>query len=109
MTEHVIYILSGPSNIPNGRGPLFVGASHDLATCLRRHRSGKVSRPEFRIDRLVYTESFACSFKADARRRALKAASFEWLEALISSKNPTWQTLSVAPIAMAPINKRRAA
>jgi len=96
MTEHVIYILSG-----QGRGPLFVGASHDLATCLRRHRSGKVSRPEFRIDRLVYTERFTCSFKADARRRALKAASFEWLEALISSQNPTWQTLPDAPIEVA--------
>jgi len=103
MTEHVIYILSGPSNTsPNipigGRGPVFIGVTHDLATCLRRHRSGKVTRPEFRIDRLVYTERFACSFKADARHRALKTASCEWLYALISSQNPTWQDLAAAPI-----------
>jgi len=108
MTEHVIYILSGPSNtspssafpsnISMGRGPVFIGVTHDLATCLRRHRSGKVTRPEFRLDRLVYTERFACSFKADARHRALKAASCEWLYALISSQNPTWQDLAAAPI-----------
>lgn len=96
MTEHVIYILSG-----QGRGPLFVGVTHDLTTSLRRHRAGKVSRPEFRIDRLVYTERFDCSFKADARRLALKAASFEWLQALISSQNPTWQSLAHAPIEVA--------
>jgi len=98
MTEHVLYILSGPSNISMGRGPVFIGVTSDLTSCLRKHRSGKVSRAEFRIDRLVYTERFSCSFKADARRRALKSASQEWVDALICSQNPAWQDLSIAPI-----------
>lgn len=93
MTEHVIYILSGQM-----RGPVFIGTSRDLARCLRRHRTGKVSRPEFRLDRLIYMERFDCAFKADVRRKALKSASREWLEALILSQNPTWQDLSAAPI-----------
>ena len=43
-------------------------------------------------------ERFDCAFKADVRRKALKSASREWLEALILSQNPTWQDLSAAPI-----------
>ena len=93
MTKHVIYILSGEM-----RGPVFIGASRDLERCLRRHRSGKVSRPEFRLDRLIYTERFDCAFKADQRRQALKTASREWLDRLILSQNPTWQDLLAAPI-----------
>ena len=87
-----------------------MGVTPHLTACLRRHRAGKVSRAEFRLDRLVYTESFSCSFKADARLRALKSASREWISALISASNPTWQNLDaenldvqesrVAPIEM---------
>jgi len=93
MTEHIVYILSGPTH-----GPVFIGATPDLLHRMTQHRSGKVSHAVFRIDRLVYTESYSCSFKAEARVRALKSSSSEWLDALISSKNPTWQELMPAPI-----------
>jgi len=93
MIEHSIYILAGET-----KGPVFINVTSALEPCLRRHRSGKVSHMQFRIDRLVYTESYACSFKADARLRALKSGSREWLDALISSKNPAWQDLLPAPI-----------
>ena len=95
MTEHIIYIWSGEK-----RGPLYVGVCRQLEMTLRRHRAGKPSRPEFRLDRLVYTESFSCKFKADKRRRALKAASQEWTNALISAHNPAWQDLSMPSIEM---------
>ncbi len=95
MTEHILYILSGEKS-----GPLYVGICRQLETTLRRHRAGKPSRPEFRLDRLVYTESFDCKFKADMRRRALKAASGEWTAALISANNPAWQDLSMPSIEM---------
>ena len=90
MIEHVIYILSG-----NQPGPIFMGVTANLGHCLRRHRAGKISRVEFRIDQLVYTETFTCSFKADARLRALKSASREWLDALITSSNPTWENFDI--------------
>ena len=95
MTEHILYILSGEKS-----GPLYVGICRQLETTLRRHRAGKPSRPEFRLDRLVYTESFDCKFKADMRRRAVKAASGEWTAALISANNPAWQDLSMPSIEM---------
>jgi len=65
---------------------------------MTQHRSGKVSHAAFRIDRLVYTESYSCGFKAEARMRALKSSSREWLDALISSKNASWQELMPASI-----------
>ena len=95
MTEHILYILSGEKS-----GPLYVGICRQLETTLRRHRAGKPSRPEFRLDRLVYMESFDCKFKADMRRRALKGASGEWTAALISANNPAWQDLSMPSIEM---------
>jgi len=77
-----------------------MGVTSALGPCLRQHRSGKVSHVKFRIDRLVYTEIHTCSFKADARLRALKSGSRDWLNALINSKNPAWQDLAPAPIKM---------
>jgi len=93
MTEHVVYILSGQST-----GPVFIGSTPDLLRRVTQHRSGKIRQAQFRIDRLVYVESYACAFKAEARVRALKSASREWLDALITSRNPSWQELLPAPI-----------
>lgn len=104
MTEHVIYILSG-----NQPGPVFMGVTPNLTQCLRRHRAGKVSRAEFRIDRLVYTETFACSFQADARLRALKSASRQWLDALITASNPAWKNIEVQEPRFLPIEMAHAA
>ena len=93
MSKHVLYILSG--HLP---GPVFIGTASDLPQRLRQHSAGKVSHPRFRIDRLVYTERFDCAFKAEARARALRTASRQWLNALISSNNPAWQELRNVPI-----------
>ena len=87
---HYVYILSGA-----GRGPLFVGAAADLPARLRQHQTGRVSHPRFRIDRLVYVERYNCALKAAERARALKQASIQWLDALISAQNPNWETLSL--------------
>ena len=92
---HYVYILSGA-----GRGPLFVGAASDIAARLRQHKTGRVSHDRFRIDRLVYAERHHCALKAAQRAKALKAASIQWLGALISAQNPNWDTLSLeAPAA----------
>jgi len=88
MIKNSVYILSG--TLP---GPVFIGATPDLLCRMTQHRSGKIRQSQFRIDRLVYTEHYDCAFKAGARVRALKSASREWLDALITSKNPSWQEL----------------
>lgn len=108
MTEHVIYILSGNQACAE-KGPVFMGVTPHLTPCLRRHRAGRVSRVEFRLDRLIYTEKFTCSFKADARLRALKSASREWLDALITASNPNWESLDVQETCFQPIEMSQAA
>ena len=87
---HYVYILSGA-----GRGPLFIGAASDIKARLRQHQTGRVSHPRFRIDRLVYTERYSCGLKAAQRAKALKQASIQWVETLISAQNPNWETLSL--------------
>ena len=88
MTEHIVYILSGAQP-----GPVFINATPDLLRRMTQHRSGRIKQSQFRIDTLVYTESYDCAFKAQARVKALKAASREWLDALITARNTSWQEL----------------
>ena len=88
MTEHIVYILSGAQP-----GPVFINATPDLLRRVTQHRSGRIKQSQFRIDRLVYVESYDCAFKAQAWVRALKSASREWLDALITSRNADWQDL----------------
>lgn len=93
MTEHIVYILSGAQP-----GPVFINSTPDLLRRMTQHRSGRIKQSQFRIDRLVHVESYDCAFKAQARVRALKSASREWLDALITLRNPSWQELLPASI-----------
>ncbi len=93
---HIVYILAGNTN-----GPIFIDAASDLPTRLKQHKSGKLRDDRFRIDQLVYVEAYDCVLKAKTRAKALKTASREWLDRLISSRNPNWQDLSVALIKQA--------
>jgi putative endonuclease len=88
MSEHIVYILSGAQP-----GPVFINTTPNLLRRVTQHRSGRIKQSQFRIDRLVYVESYDCAFQAQARVRALKAASREWLDALITSRNPSWEEL----------------
>lgn len=88
MTEHIVYILSGAQP-----GPIFIGATPDLLRRVTQHRGGKIRQSQFRIDRLVYVESYDCAFKANARVKALKSSSREWLDALVTSRNQNWEDL----------------
>ena len=96
MTEHILYILSNSLNGVKG-GPIYIGQTSDLLYRITQHRSGRPQQPAFAIDCLVYTESYDCPFKAQARIRALKSASREWIDRLISAKNPAWTELLPRP------------
>ena len=93
MSEHIVYILAGAQP-----GPVFINSTPDLLRRMAQHRSGKIRQSQFRIDRLVHVESYECAFKAQARVKALKSASREWLDALITARNPSWQELLPASI-----------
>ncbi len=93
MTKHIVYIVTTQTY-----GPIFIGHTSDLLFRMTQHRTGGARSAAMRIDRLVYTESYDCPFQARKRVKALKAASREWIDALISAKNPTWQSLMAAPI-----------
>jgi len=92
MTDHILYILSNPLNGVKA-GPVFIGETSDLLYRMTQHRSGRPQHPAFALDRLVYTESYDCQYKAQARVGALKSASRQWLDALITSHNPAWAEL----------------
>jgi putative endonuclease len=61
---------------------------------MKEHKCGHLSQAVFRIDRLVYVERYNTASKAEARVKALRAASREWTEALIERRNPNWIDLA---------------
>ena len=94
MTYHYSYILAGQGAQANIGGPVFIGTARDLKQRLYQHRIGRVSQSQFRIDQLVYVQRHTSFEAAAARTEALKAASSEWIKALVERKNPDWRDLS---------------
>jgi len=89
MTDHYLYILT-----THDCGPIFIDSTSDLKMRLKSHKSGHLSQAAFRIDRLVHAERFDSAAKADKRAAALRAASREWVNALIERRNPCWIDLA---------------
>jgi len=89
MTYYDLYILTG-----HDCGPLFIASTSDLKTRMKEHKCGHLSQTAFRIDRLVYAERYDTASQADARVRALRSASREWINALIERRNPNWIDLA---------------
>jgi len=77
-------------------GTLYIGITNDLARRVYEHKEGLVSSftAKYRVDRLVYFETFKYVGNAIAREKELKG----WLRAkkikLIESVNPSWRDLS---------------
>ncbi len=89
MTHHYTYILAGQTY-----GPIFIGTARNLKRRMSQHRFGLATVDAFRIDQLVYVERHDSIEAATARAEALKAASREWVDALVERKNPDWRDLS---------------
>ena len=85
MKKYYVYILSGQDY-----GPLFIETTSNLSGRMKSHRFGHLSQSAFRIDRLVYFETFDTSLDAQLRLKALRSASREWVDALVERKNPNW-------------------
>lgn len=85
-----VYILASLS------GTLYIGITNDLARRVYEHKEGLISSftVKYRVDRLVYFETFKYVGNAIAREKQLKG----WRRArkiqLIESANPSWRDLS---------------
>ncbi len=110
-TAHV-YIMSSPYKV------LYIGITTDLAARVAQHKSGRFEgsfTSHYKVDRLVYCETYGRIVDAIAREKQLKG----WLRirkvALIVEHNPDWKDLSLEwgkptePFDEAAFQRRRAA
>ncbi len=90
MKEFHVYILTNKSRT------LYTGVTGDLEGRVFQHKQGQGSKLTctYKIDQLVYCETFTNSLDAIAREKQIKG----WLRvkkiALIESVNPNWEDLS---------------
>ena len=87
---HWVYILASRRN-----GALYVGATGDLARCVRRHRAGNgaASDGRQRATRLVYAQTMETEALARAQKKRLEKWPRDWTLRLIDRHNPGWRDL----------------
>jgi putative endonuclease len=90
--RYYVYLLASKSRA------LYVGVTNDLILRVRQHRDGTYDgfTKQYRIDRLVYYESFGWVQDAIAREKQIKRWRREKKVFLIERENPTWEDLSEA-------------
>ncbi|WP_262271296.1 GIY-YIG nuclease family protein [Microvirga yunnanensis] len=90
MKLYYVYILASRPG-----GALYVGVTNDLAPRVFEHRSGRGSghSRRYRIDRLVYYESYPSIVDAIQRETSIKRWPRAWKTNLILGMNPTWRDL----------------
>jgi putative endonuclease len=87
---YCVYIITNRSKI------LYIGVTNNLERRMweHKHHNGSVLASRYKLDRLVYWESFDDVRTAIDREKQIKG----WLRikkiALIVSRNPTWSDLS---------------
>jgi putative endonuclease len=93
--EYWVYILASKPN-----RVLFIGVTDNLARRVWEHQQGlrEGFTKKYKVQRLVYCESFARPRDATEREKCLQKWSHEWKIRLINSVNPGWEDL--APNAM---------
>ena len=84
-----VYIMSNRSHI------LYIGMTNNLRERVSEHRKGKPGSftTRYKIDRLVYFETFKYVNNAIAREKELKHWTRAQKIALIELTNPTWEEL----------------
>ncbi len=85
-----VYILASRNH-----GTLYIGVTNSLRTRLDQHRRGKGSTfvRQYRVDRLVYVETYERPDEAIAREKQLKRWNRDWKIRLIQEDNPDWNDL----------------
>ena len=85
-----VYILASRSRV------LYTGVTRDLARRLREHKAGENDgfTKRYRVQRLVFFESFRDARAAIAREKQLKLWRRDKKVMLIEEQNPTWEDLA---------------
>ena len=89
--EYYVYIMS------SFRRTLYTGVTNSLARRVREHKTGDVSgfTSRYRVNRLVYAESFRYVEDALNREKEIKGWRREKKIRLILELNPEWKDLAV--------------
>ena len=79
------------------RGTIYIGVTNDLVVRVDQHQVAETKgfTQRYRLDRLVYYESFEDIRDAIAREKQLKGWRREKKNALIETQNPKWNDLSL--------------
>ncbi|MCG7391723.1 GIY-YIG nuclease family protein [Microvirga sp. ACRRW] len=90
MKLYYIYILASRSG-----GALYIGVTNDLPRRVWEHKTGRGGdhTRRYRIDRLVYYESYPSIIDAIQRETSIKRWPRAWKTNLILGINPTWRDL----------------
>jgi putative endonuclease len=89
--SYYVYILASRRH-----GTLYVGITNDLRTRLEQHRLGLGSAfvRQYKVNRLVYVETYENVEDAIRREKQLKKWNREWKIRLIEEDNLEWKDLS---------------
>ena len=88
--SYAVYILSSQKN-----GTLYIGVTNDLLRRVYEHKekSTKGFTKEYKINQLVYYETYDDIDTAIAREKYLKKWKRKWKLNLIERINPDWEDL----------------
>ncbi|HWB61156.1 MAG TPA: GIY-YIG nuclease family protein [Chthoniobacteraceae bacterium] len=91
MKTYYVYIMTNKT-----RTTIYIGVTGDLATRVDQHQraESKGFTKAYRLNRLVYYETFNDVHDAIAREKQLKGWRREKKNALIATQNPLWADLS---------------
>lgn len=91
MKQGFTYILASDKN-----GTLYIGVTSDLAKRVYEHQNGmtKGFTKKYKVNRLVYYETFEDITAAIEREKELKRLNRDWKIQLIEENNPDWADLS---------------
>ncbi|MBF9195084.1 GIY-YIG nuclease family protein [Microvirga terrestris] len=90
MRLYYVYVLASRPG-----GALYVGVTNALARRIWEHKTGRGSdhTRRYKIDRLVYSESYPSIADAIQRETSIKRWPRAWKTKLILEMNPTWRDL----------------
>ena len=94
MADFFVYILTS-----RYRGTMYVGVTNNLSPRISEHKSGAVPgfTKQYKINRLVYFETYSSILESRERERVLKRWRREWKFNLIEAQNSDWRDLSLQP------------
>jgi putative endonuclease len=88
---YYVYILAS-----RRYGTFYIGVTNNLPLRIQQHRLGQGSEfvRKYRVNRLVYVESYPSAVEAIRREKQLKKWNRDWKIQLIEKDNLEWRDLS---------------